>query len=234
MEVASMITVPQSTLPSTLYKSFAPERVDIIPYLQVRFSPPSDFNDAFDTHHLLPRTSGANAKVARDSLRTNLGVFCLTEQADNHLMWVNYARSHSGFVLGFKADAQFFDQDGRTLRKVVYQSTPPVFSAADENGCFYKSPDWKYEKEWRCVRSFSNSESRLVEIEPTFITEIIFGHLMEPGNIAYMTWYAKAHEMNPTFSKSSPSHSHWKFVNKPKRVAPCEHCSGQGFLMDDP
>ena len=29
-------------------------------------------------------------------------ILCLTEQSNNHLMWVNYARNHTGFVLGFE------------------------------------------------------------------------------------------------------------------------------------
>jgi len=117
---------------------------------------------------------------------------------------------------------------------MIYRNSPPVLSTPDESACFYKSPDWEYEKEWRCVRSFSTSESRLVDIDPALVTEIHFGHMMRPGNIAQITWYAKLLEMNPRFFQTSPLHSQWKFVNTRKRVVPCEHCSGQGFLMEDP
>jgi hypothetical protein len=216
-----------------LYKYFPLKRVSIIPDLQIGFSPPSEFNDAFDTYHLLPAASAPKVKIARSRLRFDLGVFCLAEQADNHLMWVNYASSHTGFVLGFRTDTQFFEENGRTLRKVIYQKRPPLFSTPDENGCFYKAPDWEYEQEWRCVRSFGKSESRLVEIDPSLVTEVIFGHLMEAGERAKIIWFAKLLEMNPLFFVSSPSNSDWKFVNRPKTVTPCEHCFGQGFVMED-
>jgi Protein of unknown function (DUF2971) len=232
-----MISVPQTTVPLTLYKYFPPERVDIIPVFQVRFSPPSEFNDAFDTYPLVRRDAGPLAKVERSKLRSALGVLCLTEEADNHLMWVNYARAHTGFVLGFKADALFFEQDNRSLRKVIYQSSPPVLSPLDENGCFYKPGDWAYEKEWRCVRSFGKSESRLVEFEPALITEVVFGYRMERPNMSKIIYYAKAletySEMKPTFSVSSPSHVSWKFVNRPKKVSSCSHCESEGFFMED-
>jgi hypothetical protein len=148
-------------------------------------------------------------------------------------MWVNYARDHTGFVLGFNAHAPFFEEDGRTLRQVVYQQDPPLFASPDENGCFYKSPDWKYEKEWRCVRSFTETESRLVEIDPTLITEIIFGSLMEAGNVSKIVYVADVLKMNAAFSISSPASERWKFINKPTRVATCKHCSGQGYTTDD-
>ena len=36
-----------------------------------------------------------------------MGVLCLTERPDNHMMWVNYARNHTGFVIGFDLASPF-------------------------------------------------------------------------------------------------------------------------------
>jgi hypothetical protein len=239
-----MVNVPKTAIPPTLYKYYPPERVDIIESLQIRFSAPGEFNDTFDTRHQLSTISEANSSSAQAVVakaksqldqarfRNSLGVLCLTASPDNHLMWVNYARNHTGFVVGFRTDATFFEVDGRTLRQVVYQSSPPFFdTTSEESACFYKSLDWGYEQEWRCVRRFSRGEGRLLEIEENLITEVILGHHMEPWNVARLAWYIGLRNMAPAYFQSSPDHSHWKLLNEPKTVTPCEHCSGQGFRM---
>jgi Protein of unknown function (DUF2971) len=119
--------VPESLAPEVLYKYLPPERIDILESMELRFSSPSQFNDTFDTQYLVPKSQGFKGKAARTMLRNRLGVLCLTERPDNHLMWVHYAHNHTGFVLGFDAHAPFFREDQRVLRKVVYQKGPKVF-----------------------------------------------------------------------------------------------------------
>jgi hypothetical protein len=62
-----MITVPKTMPPSTLYKYFPPERIYIISDFHIRFSPPSSFNDVFDSYHSLPSRSGMKASLARNA-----------------------------------------------------------------------------------------------------------------------------------------------------------------------
>jgi hypothetical protein len=89
-----IIEASKASLQPILYKYRPPERLDIISKLQIRFSPPSDFNDTFDALSA-PSASeiGTNAeqrcaKLRRARWRSQLGILCLTEEADNHLMWV--------------------------------------------------------------------------------------------------------------------------------------------------
>jgi hypothetical protein len=221
-------------LPAILYKYLPPERIDVLENMQLCFSPPSSFNDTFDTHYLVPKSQGLKAIAGRLRLRTQLGVLCLTEQPDNQLMWVHYARKHTGFVVGFNANASFFRENTRTLSKVIYRSRPKVFSEADLNVCFYKPDVWNYEKEWRCVRSFQPSESRLVAIEPGLITQIVFGYQMETWQIARIVQYAKSYEMTHTqFFVSAPSHKSWTFENTPKTMSACPNCDGNGYITED-
>src|ERR1039458_5449854 len=117
-----MITIPITEPPEVIYKSSPPERLDVIEGLEVYFSSPSKFNDAFDTYHLLPPTSNPKIKVGRSKLRNEMGVLCVTDRPDNHMMWVNYASNHTGFVIGFDSASPFFEDDGRQLRKVIYQT----------------------------------------------------------------------------------------------------------------
>jgi hypothetical protein len=107
--------------------------------MTLRFSLPSEFNDRFDSYHRLPLTADPKVKGGRARLRSALGVLCLAESPDNHMMWVTYAKNHTGFVVAFDASSEFFSADGRILRKVVYQPRPPVFQGANDNGCFYKA-----------------------------------------------------------------------------------------------
>jgi hypothetical protein len=235
MTAVSPVDKPESSVPDTLYKYFPPERIDVLLNMELRFSPPTEFNDTFDTQFLVPRNQGSRAKVARSLLRTRVGVLCLTERADNHLMWVHYAQDHTGFILGFNAKSPFFSDDTRTLGKVSYRSGPRVLQQVDEGACFYKSKTWRYEEEWRCVRSFGASESRVVGIEPGLVTQIILGYQMQPWQIARIMLYATAHEMTPhtQFLQSTPLSKTWTFENRPKTMSFCENCDGDGYVMRD-
>jgi hypothetical protein len=234
MDYAPWHEVPEVPVPTTLYKYCSPERIDIVENLQIRFSRPSEFNDTFDSYHLIPAAAGQPAKAERLRLRARLGVLCLTERSDNQLMWVNYAKDHTGFVIGFDARSAFFGEDERLLRKVQYRKKPRVLPAPDRCGCFYKPLPWKYEREWRCVREFAMSESRLVTIEPALITKIVIGHRMQPWHVAQIAFAVQALDIEADFYLSSPSHSSWKFSREPKLVKPSEACGGRGYTMDDP
>jgi hypothetical protein len=158
-----------------LYKYCPPDRVDIISTFRIRFSPPSDFNDAFDTRFVpQPTSETTREKLDRARRRNQFGILCLTEAADNHLMWVNYARNHTGFVIGFSTSSPFFQETGSRLRPVDYKLPAP--DSPEEDACFYKCSDWAYEREWRYVRTFGSSEDRLVYFEePVPVAQIIFG-----------------------------------------------------------
>ncbi len=234
MTAVQSVEVPKSPVQSVLYKYLPPERIDILENMELRFSRPSEFNDTFDTHYLVPKSQGPKGKADRLLLRNRLGILCLTDQPHDHLMWVHYARNHTGFVLGFNARASFFRENNRVLQKVVYQRGPRVFSEADVNVCFYKSDQWEYEQEWRCVREFDRSEPRVVAIDPGLVTHIIFGSRMEAWQIARVMQYATGYEMTHTqFLLSSPSRTLWTFENIPKTMSVCGTCGGNGYLMND-
>jgi hypothetical protein len=236
-----MIEVSKTALPPILYKYCPPERIDVIYSFRIRFSPPSEFNDIFDTRFVPPPPSemattaeSARAKLIRARRRNRFGILCLTEDADNHLMWVNYAQNHTGFVIGFKTSSPFFQAGGTGLRKVMYHAPP--LDSPEEDACFYKSPDWKYEKEWRYVRTFDDSEDRLVNIDDeNLIVEIVFGHSMKDGDISKIVSQVEAltktsSSADVAFFQSTPVHSDWRFVKEPKTFECCNHCNGRGFV----
>ena len=65
-------------------------------------------------------------------------------------MWSHYAANHTGFVLGFHPDHEFF---GQRVTPVTYSSSRPKinpFEAKHSPDIFYtKSEDWSYEQEYR-------------------------------------------------------------------------------------
>jgi len=80
VSASQSIEIPESPVPEVLYKYLPPERIDILESMELRFSSPSQFNDTFDSHYLVPRSQGIQGKTARILLRNRLGIFCLTEK----------------------------------------------------------------------------------------------------------------------------------------------------------
>jgi hypothetical protein len=109
--------------PSVLYKYCPPARIDIFENHTVRFSPPSEFNDTFDTQYSAYAIGSKEVKQ-HYNLRSTTGIFCLTEEADDPLMWAHYAHNHTGFVIGFDGRSEFFSEDGRLLGPVHYTGEP--------------------------------------------------------------------------------------------------------------
>ena len=222
-----------ATPPPILYKYFPPQRIDVLADLELRFSRPSDFNDRFDSHYVAAADHNRRG-VSRYRFKQGIGILCLTERADDHLMWVHYADGHAGFVIGFDTTNPFFRTEGRILRKVAYQSRPPMLSEVNVDACFCKSTVWRHEREWRCVRQFDKSEPRNVSFEPALVKEIIFGRRMEDWQITRLLDFATYYEMNVEFMRSMEAKDEWTFYNQRKTVSLCVSCKGRGYHMTDP
>lgn len=123
---------------------------------------------------------------ARESLpvaiNSAVGILCLTEAADNLLMWAHYAASHEGIVMEFDSKHDFFvrrfpkgtmlnpvgfDADLRKdcgfLRRVEYSTERPAVTISDVDsfGPFLtKSSEWGYEREWRMLMPFSYADMK--------------------------------------------------------------------------
>jgi hypothetical protein len=89
--------------------------------------------------------------------RRRMGVFCMTEDRENILMWSHYATEHKGFCIEFRTDNAFFSR----ARAVQYDITVPCVNLLEpwDNlitkgavGLLTKAEDWRYEKEWRIVK----------------------------------------------------------------------------------
>lgn len=120
-----------------------------------------------------------------------IGVFCLSEEKLNLLMWSHYANSHRGFVVGFNMESEFFS-NGYALpiwkpRKIDYVLERPSkflneFSPDMKEIFYTKGKVWDYEKEWRMLAPLELPlawvEGSVKGVHPLpriAVSEVIFG-----------------------------------------------------------
>lgn len=115
-----------------------------------------------------------------NSSTNKLVVCCLTESADDILMWSHYADSHRGVCLKYNAKAWHKDE---YFKKVEYYPKYLSFKndiaqanaeAKARKVLCCKSDHWVYEKEWRIIRDGANSP-RYVPLPANVLTGVIFG-----------------------------------------------------------
>lgn len=117
-----------------------------------------------------------------EALARGVGILSLTESADSFLMWAHYAKSHEGFVIGFKTTDSFSSRSGarrdavHDLRKVRYSKRRPklkfLTSLDLAEMYFTKSSEWKYEEEWRMSKILPEDDfSSVLEVGLKSIAE---------------------------------------------------------------
>jgi DUF2971 family protein len=96
-----------------------------------------------------------------DTISKTFGVICLSTICDDILMWGHYTNSHTGMVIGFAREHDFWQRS--ELQRVEYSTNRAIFDPSIERDdpkhqlqtkaiirC--KSSDWAYEKEWRQIQ----------------------------------------------------------------------------------
>ncbi|MDQ6759643.1 MAG: DUF2971 domain-containing protein [Acidobacteriota bacterium] len=221
-----------STDPPVLYKYYPPKRLDVFDTRIARFTAPTEFNDAFDSYYDTP---AKEYLPHRSRFRRDVGIFCLTEDPNNHLMWVHYAEQHKGFVLGFATQSTLFADAGRTLRKVTYEPLPPQITfegAPPLTVSCCKSREWIYEKEWRCVQRFTATASRDVIFDPMLvIKEVIIGSAMTDDHLSQILLFKEMHDRFESIklSRSVLNRETWTIGHSPLSMRLCLDCGGTGF-----
>lgn len=117
-------------------------------------------------------------------IHRNIIGLSLTEDKENLLMWAHYAANHSGFVIEFNTNNNFFQDDSKYLFKVTCDKSRPnvktnefasliinLVELIKENKkipkkyfdeiskVFRKSTNWEYEKEWRLITTTDKSQN---------------------------------------------------------------------------
>tara|TARA_R110000868_G_scaffold110955_1_gene299961 strand:+ start:303 stop:1070 length:768 start_codon:yes stop_codon:yes gene_type:complete len=120
---------------------------------------------------------------AQTTLLPQIGIFSLTKNPNNILMWSHYANSHEGFCLEF-TEANAFIARSQEIR---YSDTYPVINPiqqSDKDRLFRalltKSSHWEYEKEWR-ILDYENGPG-IKHFPPEILHGVIFGCRMTEQN----------------------------------------------------
>lgn len=147
---------------------------------------------------------------------TNVGIFSLSDCADNQPMWAHYGGNHSGLALGFSVAEGSKLADVKHTIPVNYSIERPVFKTGFlHQVTFYKTPSggvrskaqfafddpvfrasfstkppgWSYEREWRYVE-----ESGGLYDFPGSLSTLIFGLRMPKERRDYYRKLASLHE----------------------------------------
>lgn len=121
-------------------------------------------------------------EVHKYYINQNIGVYCLSEDPMNILMWSHYADSHKGICVEFdiKRGGFFYNN----LLPVQYRKRYPKFELSDyqdegnmmftmhQQAICTKSVLWKYEKEWRVI---ADDGCGLKKFDKQDVTKVIFG-----------------------------------------------------------
>lgn len=111
------------------------------------------------------------------SCKDEVGIFCLTENVREVLMWSHYSCSHKGFGVVFQpaGDLHF----SSCLQPVIYSDERPVVylikgdDQSWEKTCLHKSDVWRYENEWRYV---SNRKAHTyIQLDDRVLKALVIG-----------------------------------------------------------
>jgi len=118
----------------------------------------------------------------REKIERTFGIFSLTKHPKNYLMWSHYARSHTGFCIGFDKTG-LFDTIKGSIDKIEYESEVPRLKLFEDLLSFQrkqlctKSDVWSYEDEYRIIKS--NASNNTITYPKDIIKHIFLGCKME-------------------------------------------------------
>ncbi|MEI8614923.1 DUF2971 domain-containing protein [Shewanella sp. PP-He15 brown] len=114
----------------------------------------------------------------RKNLLHSTGVVCFTTESENYLMWSHYAKSHTGFCIGFDDEILDTIESYQAKGPVEYSNEVPEFKYYSQTVedfykvvFFNKSTSWAYEKEFRVV----TDRCGIKKFNKSLIKEIIIG-----------------------------------------------------------
>lgn len=121
-----------------------------------------------------------------EKLKNEYGLFCVSQDPENLLLWSHYASSHSGICIGFNAKLLYDIGKFSSVGPVTYYIDYPIISPFDEGeNCYYyqiysKSFHWAYECEFRYVKD--DSPNTIIKFPAEAIEEIYMGCMISESN----------------------------------------------------
>lgn len=115
------------------------------------------------------------------SINAEIGIYSLSENNSNILMWSHYADSHKGYCIGL--DYNILAQTFGSIGPVTYTNKFPRLSMFPKSATddfirlfITKSKDWEYEREIRIINRFKARQ--IIRIPDECIREVILGYKM--------------------------------------------------------
>ena len=109
------------------------------------------------------------------------GIYSLSQNPLDELLWAHYSNSHRGFCIEFDKNELLNNDKIILADSVSYTDSPPEILFRDtlpknnlnlkNKSGFYKSNRWSYEEEFRIV----TSTNELISYSPNSVTGIYFG-----------------------------------------------------------
>ena len=118
-------------------------------------------------------------------LTTQAGIYSMTEDHKNLLMWSHYANSHKGICLKFRATSytKFFGESLQVNYQHEYPKINFIKHSSNEKlqlSLLTKSKEWAYEKEWRMLKP---EEGRQIHLfPPEHLVGVILGCKIDPND----------------------------------------------------
>jgi len=118
--------------------------------------------------------------ILRASVHKNAdryGIACFTEHISSPTQWAHYANNHKGVAIEFRWDG--FSEDFPVFPIRYADQLPKVnvikgdYGSIYLEGCYTKSLDWSYEKEWRIVKL--EADNSYLNIRQGRVTAVILG-----------------------------------------------------------
>ncbi|MDO9552493.1 DUF2971 domain-containing protein [Rhodonellum sp.] len=134
------------------------------------------------------------------------GIFSLTPNHMNYLMWSHYANCHKGFCIGFDTKA-LYDQIDGSIGPVKYQVNIPKMDLFGNSFEFYikqlstKSKIWEYEDEFRIVKA--NGSRKTIKYDKDILKKIVLGCQMSQDDKNEIINFVIAHQINCEISELS-------------------------------
>jgi len=162
---------------------------------------------------------------AYNRINKEIGIFSLSKNWNNTLMWSHYTDSHKGVCIGFNSEDEYFKRqintDGtkfKLIADVVYSESrakiPMILGQQRPllKPYLTKSLDWKYEEEVRMLSTLNLSDKilpnipvdiNLFKIPHTIIKEIILGARISENDVSTIKVFCKKNGINLYQSKIS-------------------------------
>ena len=136
-----------------------------------------------------PAPPQGHTEQTRKKIEKSFGIFSLTANKNNFLMWSHYADSHSGLCFGFDTQkiynsiigkniinnsicgTEYYNSSIGGFQKIIYQKYLPLFSVNEGLNTFIqkmlctKSYIWKYENEYRLIKAQASQKIETIPLD---------------------------------------------------------------------